>query len=73
MKSNKESNRKRLPGWWIVTARELSDLWMGARAMTMLILFSLLMGVMAFLLATNSELSLIQRRCYTCHFRQRLL
>jgi len=59
MKSKQKSNPQTLPNWWIVAARELADLWMGTRALTMLILFSILMGVMTFLLATNSELSLI--------------
>ncbi|MDH3193515.1 MAG: ABC transporter permease, partial [Acidimicrobiia bacterium] len=37
---------------------ELSDLWIGGKAIVFLILFSLLLGVMTFLFATNKELSL---------------
>jgi ABC-2 type transport system permease protein len=47
------------PGWWLVASQELHDLWIGGRAIIFLILFSVLLGVMSFLLATNSELSLI--------------
>ena len=53
---------KGLPGWWLMAARELTDLWIGGRAFILLILFSILLGVMSFLLATNSELSLIPPR-----------
>jgi ABC-type transport system involved in cytochrome c biogenesis permease component len=49
-------------GWWLVTKRELTDLWVGGRAMTFLILFSILLGVTSFLLATNSELKLLPPR-----------
>lgn len=46
-------------GWRVIALRELADLWIGGRALIFLILFSVLLGVMAFLLATNNELSLI--------------
>ena len=45
-------------GWRIVLRSELSDLWIGGKAIAFLILFSVLLGVMAFLFATNKELSL---------------
>jgi len=44
--------------WWLVFKRELVELWLGGRALNLLILFSVLMSITAFLLATNSELSL---------------
>ena len=46
------------PIWWLVLKRELAELWIGGRALNLLILFSVLMSITAFLLATNSELSL---------------
>ncbi len=52
----------RTPGWWLVARRELSDLWMGGRGVILLIAFSILLGVLSFLLATNSELKLIPPR-----------
>ncbi len=45
-------------GWRIVVRSELNDLWIGGKAIIFLILFSVLLGVMAFLFATNKELSL---------------
>jgi ABC-2 type transport system permease protein len=51
-----------IPGWWLVTQKELIDLWQNGRAMTFLILLSILLGVTSFLLATNSELKLLPPR-----------
>lgn len=48
-----------VPGWWIVAKKEIIDLWQNGRAMTFLILFSLLLGTTSFLLASNSELKLL--------------
>lgn len=45
-------------GWKIVFRNEMSDLWLGGKAIVFLILFSVLLGMMTFLLATNKELSL---------------
>jgi ABC-2 family transporter protein len=45
--------------WWVVFKQEVVELWVGGRALNLLILYSLLLGLMTFLLATNSELSLI--------------
>lgn len=45
--------------WRVVFLKELGELWIGGKALILLILFSILLGVMSFLLATNSELSLI--------------
>lgn len=45
--------------WKVVFRQEAIELWVGGRAINLLILYSLLLGLMTFLLATNSELSLI--------------
>jgi ABC-2 type transport system permease protein len=50
------------PVWWLVFRQELADLWVGGKALNLLILFGILMSVTAFLLATNSELSLTPPR-----------
>ena len=47
------------PGWWVVAKKELAELWLGGRALILMILFSVLLGVMSFLLATNEEMKLI--------------
>ena len=46
------------PVWRLVLKRELTELWLGGRALNLIILFSVLMSITAFLLATNSELNL---------------
>jgi ABC-2 type transport system permease protein len=50
------------PAWWVVLRRELAELWVGGRALNLLLLFAILMSGTAFLLATNSELSLTPPR-----------
>jgi ABC-2 type transport system permease protein len=47
------------PGWWIVARKELAELWFGGRAMLLMILYSILMGIVSFLLATNNEMKLM--------------
>jgi len=53
-----ETSGSTSPGWWLVFKEEVAELWLGGRVLGLLILFSVLLSVMAFLLATNSELSL---------------
>lgn len=48
-----------LPTWWLVLRRELIDLWIGGKALYLILIYTILLGIMSFLLATNSELSLI--------------
>jgi hypothetical protein len=45
--------------WAVVFREEAIELWVGGRAINLLILYSVLLGLMTFLLATNSELNLI--------------
>jgi ABC-2 type transport system permease protein len=45
-----------------VFRQELDDLWIGGKALNLLILFAVLVSITAFLLATNSELSLTPPR-----------
>jgi ABC-2 type transport system permease protein len=45
--------------WLIVFKQEVVELWVGGRAINLLILYSLLLGLLTFLLATNTELNLI--------------
>ena len=45
--------------WTVVFREETVELWVGGRAINLLILYSVLLGLMTFLLATNSELNLI--------------
>src|SRR5687767_11122830 len=45
--------------WWVVFKREFTDLWIGGRALMLLLIYSMLLGVTTYVLASNSELSLI--------------
>ena len=47
------------PTWWLVFIRELNELWMGGKAPILLLIYSILLGIMTYVMASNSELSLI--------------
>ena len=47
------------PTWWLVFTRELHELWMGGKAPILLLIYSVLLGILAWVFASNSELSLI--------------
>ncbi len=46
------------PAWWVVLSRELADLWIGGKALYLIVAFSILLGIETFVLATNRELSM---------------
>lgn len=50
------------PVWWLVFRQELEELWVGGKALNLLILFGVLISITGFLLATNNELSLTPPR-----------
>lgn len=54
-----EASPSASPTWWIVGSRELRDLWIGGKALSMLLIYTLLLGVYAYLFASNSELQLL--------------
>lgn len=47
------------PTWRIVCARELRDLWIGGKALSMILIYTVLLGIYAYLFASNSELQLL--------------
>lgn len=47
------------PTWWVVLLRELQELWMGGKAPVLLLIYSILLGLLTYVMASNSELSLI--------------
>ncbi len=47
------------PTWWLLFTRELQELWLGGKAPVLLLIFSVLLGIMTWVMASNSELSLI--------------
>jgi hypothetical protein len=52
------SGRSR-PAWWLVFTRELADLWIGGKALNLILIYSVLLGIMVYVYSFNSELSLI--------------
>jgi ABC-type multidrug transport system permease subunit len=45
--------------WWVIFLRELHELWVGGRAPILLLIFTILLGIETYVLASNSELSLM--------------
>ncbi len=54
-----EASRSGSPTWWIVFWRELRDLWVGGKALSLILIYTLLLGIYAYLFASNSELQLL--------------
>jgi ABC-type transport system involved in cytochrome c biogenesis permease component len=52
-------SEKASPIWWLVFQRELIDLWIGGRAFTLMLIYSLLLSGMVYVYSFNTELSLI--------------
>ena len=50
------------PAWSVVTAQELRDLWLGGRGLVLSFAFSLLLSVIAYLVATNRALNFLEQR-----------
>jgi ABC-2 type transport system permease protein len=48
--------------WTIVARQELRDLWLGGRALMLSLAFSLLLSIIAYLVATNEELNFLEQR-----------
>ena len=53
------SRREGRPAWSLVLSRELFELWVGGKAIVLVIIYSILLGVTAFVTSNNSELELI--------------
>lgn len=50
---------KASPVWWLVFKREVADLWIGGKALNLMLIYSVILGVMVYVYSFNSELSLI--------------
>ncbi len=55
------ARRPATPGWLVVAGQELRDLWLG-RGLLLGLGFSLLLSVIAYLTATNTELNFLEQR-----------
>lgn len=52
-------SRSASPVWRIVFWRELRDQWIGGKALSMILIYTILLGIYAYLFASNSELNLL--------------
>jgi ABC-2 type transport system permease protein len=50
------------PGWLVVLQQETRDLWLGGRGLVLSFAFSLLVGIIAYLVATNTDLNFLEQR-----------
>lgn len=54
--------RRTASGWFVVAGQELRDLWLGGRGLVLGFAFSLLLSVVAYLVATNRGLNFLEHR-----------
>lgn len=54
-----KTSNSTIPAWRLIFAKELHDLWIGGKALILLLLYTVMLSVTTFVMATNSELSLI--------------
>ena len=47
------------PAWWVVGAREMRELWIGGKALVLLLAYTAVVGIAAFVSVSNSQLDLI--------------
>jgi len=52
-------SKSALPAWWLVLVRELTDLWVGGKALVLIFIYTIFLSVVTYVIASNSELSLI--------------
>src|SRR5436190_17390907 len=50
------------PGWAVVAGQELRELWIGGRGVALSVAFSVLLSVIAYLVATNRALNFLEQR-----------
>jgi len=48
----------RLGAWWVVCRRDLQELWIGGRALMLLLVYTIVIGVMTYLMVKGSQLDL---------------
>lgn len=54
-----ERTNSAAPTWWIIFAREVFDMWVGGKALILIFIYCVILGLLSYVLASNSELSLI--------------
>jgi len=54
-----ESSGSASPTWWLVFRKELRDLWIGGRALHLTLIYTIVLGIYSYVMASDSVLSLI--------------
>src|SRR5690349_17066563 len=57
-----QTSDSRRPAWLVISSGELKELWIGGKALILMIVFSILLGIVTWLLATNIELHLLSAK-----------
>lgn len=57
--SRAQPSRAALSTWWLVFTRELTDLWIGGKALVLTVIYSIVLGIIVYVLAYSEDLSLI--------------
>jgi ABC-2 type transport system permease protein len=60
--SEQAAPRAATPGWLVVLGQELRDLWEGGRGLLLSLAFSVLLSLIAYLVATNTDLNFLEQR-----------
>jgi ABC-2 type transport system permease protein len=60
--SEQAAPRPATPGWLVVVEQELRDLWIGGRGLLLTLAFSVLLSLIAYLVATNTDLNFLEQR-----------
>jgi ABC-2 type transport system permease protein len=60
--SEQAAPRAATPGWLVVLGQELRDLWVGGRGLLLSLAFSVLLSLIAYLVATNTDLNFLEQR-----------
>ena len=62
MVASEQAARAATPGWLVVLGQELRDLWVGGRGLLLSLAFSVLLSLIAYLVATNTDLNFLEQR-----------
>lgn len=57
-----ESPARGVPAWWLVFTRELAELWIGGKALLLILAYSVFLGIQSYIQIKTSESSLIPPR-----------
>ena len=60
--SEQTTPRPATPGWLVVVEQELRDMWVGGRGLLLSVAFSVLLSLIAYLVATNTDLNFLEQR-----------